>query len=188
MSRPNLARVRLSVDEFLVYPAPDGKAELVRGELRLSPPPGSGHGRVIAALVTRLASHVEDHRLGYVFAGSGFELLELPRTVRAPDIAFVRADRLPADGLGPRFLGIAPDLAIEVVSPSETPARLREKLDDYRVSKVALVWLIDARERTVTIIDKAGLVRRLAGDDVLDGGDVVPGFSCAIRALFVGLA
>jgi Uma2 family endonuclease len=188
MSRPAVLATNLSVDEFLAYPTPDGNAELVRGEIRVSRWPGAAHGSVVAEIFGRLFNHVTERRLGRLFTNAGFELLELPRTVRVPDIAFVRADRLPADGLGPRPLRIAPDLAVEVLSPSETRARIREKLDDYRASRIPLVWLIDPRARTVTVVEGELPDRRLGESDTLDGGEVVRGFSCEIRELFVGLA
>src|SRR5438132_9364800 len=78
--------VGLSVDEFMAYDTPDGKAELVRGELRLSPSPGGPHGLVVAALAARLFAYVEARRLGRILTNASFELVRLPRTVRAPDI------------------------------------------------------------------------------------------------------
>jgi Uma2 family endonuclease len=92
--------VMLSVDEFSVYDTPDGKAELVRGELRLNPPPSFRHGRVIATIAQRLMSYVNSHGLGVVAVNAGFELVELPRTVRSPDLAFLRSDRVPDDDEG----------------------------------------------------------------------------------------
>jgi Uma2 family endonuclease len=187
MSRSANARVMLTVDEFLAYDLPDGKAELVRGELRVSPPPGSRHSAVITAILSRIATYVRTNRLGIVFTNGGFELLELPRTVRAPDVAFVRADRLPPEGVGPGLLRLAPDLAVEVISPTETRARVREKLEDYRTSRIPLVWLIDPQTRTVTVIEREQPSRDLGASDLLEGGDVIPGFSCAIAELFEGV-
>jgi Uma2 family endonuclease len=92
--------VILSVDEFSVYDTPDGKAELVRGELRLNPPPSFRRGRVIATIAQRLMSYVNSHGLGIVVVNAGFELVELPRTVRSPDLAFLRSDRVPDDDEG----------------------------------------------------------------------------------------
>lgn len=188
MSRSTPLAVGLSVDEFMAYDAPDGKAELVRGELRMSPSPGGRHGIVVVALIERLAAFVRSRKLGRIMTNVGFELVQLPRTVRAPDIAFVRAEHLPAGGIDSGPMRVAPDLAVEVVSPSETRARLREKLDDYRISGVPLVWLIDPIARTVTIIDGTLPPRELGESDVLTGGVVIPGFRCEIRELFDGLA
>lgn len=180
--------VRLSVEQFEVYPTPDGKAELVRGELRMSPPPGSPHGVVVSEINRLLANHVREHRLGVVLTDAGFELLQLPRTVRAPDVAFVRADRLPSRGISRGFLRLAPDLAVEVVSPSETRKELDEKLSDYRACGVQVVWVIDPEERTVTVIADAQTVQVLVERATLNGGSVLPGFSCDVAELFVGLA
>ena len=188
MSRSAPLAVGLSVDEFMAYDTPDGKAELVRGELRMSPSPGGSHGIVVTVLVARLFVHVDARQLGRVMTNVGFELVQLPRTVRAPDVAFIRADRLPPGGIGSGPMRVAPDLAVEVVSPSETPARLREKLDDYRVSGVPLVWLIDPIARGATIIEGDLPPRQIGERDALSGGVVIPGFRCEIHDLFDGLA
>lgn len=179
---------KLTVQEFMVYSTPDGKAELVRGELRMTPPPGAPHGVVVTKVARLLASYVDAQRLGIVFTNAGFELIQLPRTVRAPDVAFVGADRLPIAGIRRGFLPLAPDLAVEVVSPSETRKELEEKLADYRASGILVVWVIDPEERVATIVASDSSTRRLVEGDTLDGGTVLPGFSCAISELFVGLA
>jgi Uma2 family endonuclease len=186
MSRSAPLAVGLSVDEFMAYDTPDGKAELVRGELRLSPSPGGRHGVVMSTIIRRLM-YLEDRGLGRILANAGFELVELPRTVRAPDIAFVRTERLPAAGIDDGPMRVGPDLAVEVVSPSETRARRKEKLDDYRISNVPLVWLIDPRKRTVTIIEGNLALRLLGEGDSFDGGLVIPDFSCKVADLFAGL-
>src|SRR5262245_28297849 len=91
----------MTVDEFLAYPVPDAKAELVRGELRVTPPPGGPHGTAGGNLVFVLSVHVRRQGLGRVYGdGFGYELIRLPRTVRVPDASFVRADRLPPNGIG----------------------------------------------------------------------------------------
>jgi Uma2 family endonuclease len=188
MSRSAPLAVGLSVEEFMAYDGADGKAELVRGELQMTPWPGGAHGVLVIAIARRLDVHVAEHRIGRVFVGASFELVALPRTVRAPDVAFVRADRLPSAGIDSRQMRVAPDLVVEVLSPSETPARLGEKLDDYRASGLPLVWLIDPIERTVTIMERNLASRKVGEAGALTGGAVVPGFHCEIRDLFEGLA
>ena len=138
----------MTVDEFMVYPSPDGvKTELVRGELRMSPPPGGSHGCAGSNLLARLMAHVIPHRLGRVFGdGVGYELLQLPRTVRVPDASYVHADRPPASGVGPGLLRFAPDVAIEVLSPSETKTGVQEKIDDYVSGGTTLIWVVDVDE------------------------------------------
>jgi Uma2 family endonuclease len=188
MSRSAPLAVGLSVDEFMAYDTPDGKAELVRGELRMTPSPGGRHGIVIGLLIARLVVYVEGRKLGRIFSNAGFELLELPRTLRAPDVAYVRANRLPAGGIADGPMRLAPDLVVEVISPSETDARLGEKLDDYRTAGVRLIWLIDPIARTVTVIERDLPTEELGEDDALSGAQVIPGFRCEIHELFDGLA
>ena len=118
----------MSAEEFLAYPLAEGKAELVRGELRVTPPAGGPHGKASTNLVIMLGAFAGLHRHGTVFAdGVGYELLALPRTVRVPDVSFVASGRLPEPGIGPGLLKLAPDLAVEVLSPSETASELEEK-------------------------------------------------------------
>jgi Uma2 family endonuclease len=179
----------MTPEEFLVHPLHDVKAELVRGELRVSPPGGGSHGRAGTNLVVLLSAHVEPRALGMVFGdGVGFELVELPRTVRAPDASFVRADRLPAEGVGPRLLKLAPDIAVEVLSPSETASDLQEKLDDYRISGTPLVWVVDPVRRTVMVVAIDAPMKLLHESDTLEGGVSLAGFSCAVARIFAGIA
>ena len=177
----------LTVDQFMVYPTPDGKAELVRGELRVTPPPAPRHGIVWSNLNALLHQHVRKAGLGLVLGGCSFELVELPRTVRAPDVAFVRHERLPPGATAQSHLKIAPDLAAEILSPSETASRLDEKLDDYAASHIPLVWVIDPQRRTVMVIARDAPVRWLRNGDTLDAGGVVPGFACPVSDLFTGI-
>jgi Uma2 family endonuclease len=190
MADPARARlVLMTPEEFLVYPLDEVKAELVRGELRVTPPAGGPHGCAASNLVGLLMAHVNTVQLGRVFAdGVGYELVQLPRTVRVPDASFVRAGRLPAEGIGPGLLKLAPDLAIEVLSPSETASDLQEKLDDYRVSGTPLVWVVDPVRRTVMVVGREAPLDLLHESDSLGGGDVIPGFSCAVLAIFDGIA
>jgi Uma2 family endonuclease len=180
----------MSPEEFLVYPMDDEvQGELVRGELRVTPAPGAPHGRIATNLTLLLAAHVHGRNLGWVYADSvGYQLIDLPRTVRRPDVSFVRADRLPPEGVGPGFLKLAPDLVVEVLSPSETASELEEKLDDYRACGTPLIWVVDPARRTVMIIASDAPPRWVREGDSLDGGAILPEFSCAVADLFVGVA
>ena len=179
----------MTPDEFLVYPLSDVKAELVRGELRVTPPPGGPHGRAATNLILLLGEFLKGRGLGWVYAdGVGYELLELPRTVRVPDVSFVRADRLPREGIGPGLLKLAPDIAVEVLSPSESASELEEKLDDYRACGTPLIWVVDPVQRTVMVVASDAPARWLREGDALDGGNVVLGFSCGVAELFDGIA
>ena len=180
----------MSPEEFLVYPMDDEEqGELVRGELRVTPAPGAPHGMITANLTFLLSAHVRERKVGWVFPDSvGYQLVDLPRTVRRPDVSFVRADRLPPEGVGPGFLKLAPDLAVEVLSPTETASALEETLDDYRACGTLLIWVVDPLRRTVMIIASDAQPRWSGAGGRLDGGAVLPGFNCAVADLFVGVA
>jgi len=179
----------MTVEEFLVASVPDGKAELVRGELRVTPPAGAPHAVAESNLFRMLIAYTWPRGLGRVFGdAAGYELVRLPHTVRVPDVSFVQAGRLPEDGVGPGLFKFPPDLAIEVLSPSETASELQEKLDDYAISGTPLVWVADPVRRTVTIVAVDAPTRWLREGDTLDGGSVIPGFSCAVADIFDGIA
>lgn len=177
----------MTAEEFLVYPL-DTKAELVRGELRMIPPPGGQHGRVATNVVQLLSFFTKPRGIGMVFAdGVGYELRPLPHTVRVPDASFVRAGRIPAAGIGPGFLPFAPDIAVEVLSPSDAASDLDEKVDDYLVSGTSLVWIIDPVRRSVTVIAADAPQRTLRENDTMSGGNVLPEFSCKVAEIFEGI-
>lgn len=120
----------MTAEELLSTPLPDKRVELVRGVLVVREPAGFRHGAVSAALTRLLGEHVATHRLGFVVAAeTGFQLERDPDTVRAPDVAFVRGDRIPDPGpLG--YAALAPDLVVEVVSPGDRPGETLAKVGD----------------------------------------------------------
>jgi Uma2 family endonuclease len=178
---------QMTVEEFEAYPFPDGKVELVRGEPRVNPPAGVPHGIVESNLARLLYLSGVDPKLGRVFTdGLGYELIALPRTVRDPDMSFVRSERLPRPVVA-GFCKIVPDLVVEVLSPSEKAWELQEKLEDYAVAGVPLIWVIDEKRRTVRVLTAGNPERTIPSDGTLDGGEVMPGFSCRVAELFEGL-
>jgi Uma2 family endonuclease len=104
--------------------------------------------------------------------------------VLAPDVAFVRADRLPAEEEADRFARLAPDLAVEIISPSDTGPEVDEKVGLYLGAGVPLVWVVDPRRKTVRVWKGDGTDRLLSEDDELDGGEVLPGFRILVSRLF----
>lgn len=159
--------------------------ELVRGELHKMSPAGSEHGAIIVNLSTLLKTYVKAHRLGVVFAAeTGFRIAESPDCVRAPDIAFVRRERLPSSGLPKGYWPGAPDLAVEVISPNDRLYEVDEKIEDYLAAGTLLVWVIYPKKQSVTVYETAREPRVLIGAETLDGGEVVPGFECRITEVF----
>ena len=186
---PDVMTTAMTVDEFLALPADGRPIELVRGEIRELTPSYEPAMTVAANLMGLLYTHVHPRRLGRVYMDGGtFVLLEQQHTVRSPDIAFVRADRLPADGVRYGSIRCSPDLAVEVLSPSDTASVLQEKLADYREAGTALFWAVDPGTRSVTVyLDDAPPYTPREGD-TLTGGRVLPDFRCAVAELFEGVA
>ena len=170
----------MTADELLHVHLPNRHVELVRGVLVVREPAGGTHGRVTVNLTVRLGVHVEHAGVGQLFAAeTGFTLARHPDTVRAPDIAFVRRDRLPRPE--PRgFPELAPDLVVEVLSPSDRPGEVLAKVADWLSAGTSLVWVIDPERRLARVYRQDGSERLLTGDDSLDGEDVVPVFSCPL--------
>ena len=132
--------------------------------------------------------------MNITWAGSGRPIMAYqcfphdPKMVRKPDVSFIRAGRLPGDVLPSGFVRIAPDLAVEVVSPNDLAPELDEKLEDYQKAGVRLVWVIYPESRTVSVYRGDGSASRLHQDDVLSGEDVIPGFRCEVGSLFPPIA
>lgn len=161
--------------------------ELDRGRLVREPRPGAQHGWIQVRLARRLQDHVERNRLGLVVVETGIVLSEDPATVRGPDVSFTHIDRLGADRPPEGFLRVAPDLAIEVISPSESADQMWQKVVQYLEAGVRLVWVVHARTRTVTEYRSADVIRLLHEHDELRAEDILPGFAFPLRELFAPL-
>lgn len=173
----------VTIEEFQRLPDDGRRRELVQGRVVEEPPAGFGHGRLGVRLASHLHAYVEKHDLGEVVGtDAGFVLFDEPPTVRAPDIAFVAKDRL--DFEPERFAPLAPDLAVEILSPSNTVSEIHAKVVDYLDAGTRLVWVVDPASRTITVYRSREEIRLLSGDAEVDGGDVVPGFRLRLEELF----
>ncbi|TMP99830.1 MAG: Uma2 family endonuclease [Verrucomicrobia bacterium] len=158
--------------------------EVVSGELVMSPKNNWEHGEICARLLTAMKTFADAHRLGAVWDSStGFWMAN--RNCRAPDVSFVRKERLlELKRLPPGFFKGAPDLAVEILAPSLTRRDLDERLKDFFSSGTQLAWLIDPSAQRVEIC-RSLIQRRLLGPDgVLDGEQVLPGFQYRVVDLF----
>jgi Uma2 family endonuclease len=173
---------RAATEEDLLAMPDDGhKYELVDGEIRVSPV-GDRHGYVAANLVGLLFTFVKRRRLGFVMSGdAGFRLPS--KNVRCPDVSFVASGRFPKNRPPEDFGNLAPDLAVEVLSPRDRPRYVLDKVGEYLESGVRMVWVIDPRTRRATVYRSLSDVRKLGVDDSLDGEDVLPGFRCRLREI-----
>jgi Uma2 family endonuclease len=175
----------VTADQLLEMPDDGLRRELVRGEVRVMTPAGSQHGRLAAQIVARLSAHVAEHGLGTVYAAeTGFKLSSDPDTVRAPDAAFVARERVEAVGDIVEYWPGAPDLAVEVLSPSDRYYDVEEKVLEWLEAGCHMVIVINPRRRAATIYRSQTDVQLLTGNDAIDGGDVVPGWRLPLRELF----
>jgi Uma2 family endonuclease len=179
---PSVPLTVTTADELLRMHIPDKRTELVRGVLRVREPAGDRHGRVTMNLTIRLGTHVEREGKGQLFAAeTGFMLFRGPDTVRAADIAFIGRARLPETTAG--FLQVAPELVVEVLSPSDRPGQPLAKVGDWLEAGAALVWVIDPERRLARIYRADGTESLLEPDGSLDGEGVLPGFTCELASI-----
>ncbi|HUF51072.1 MAG TPA: Uma2 family endonuclease [Longimicrobiales bacterium] len=175
----------LTVEQYEALPDDDRYFdEVSRGYLVREPKPGDAHGRLVTLVSYRLMQYVEQHPgHGRVYTEAGFVLVEQPLTVRGPDVAFVRAERVPS-GYSPGMFRGAPDLAIEIVSPGNRPGELLHKISEFLEAGTAIVWVIDPAQETAVVHDQSGMPRVLRSGDRLDGGALLPGLSWDLDRLF----
>ncbi len=145
---------------------------------------GAEHGRIVMAISLALGNFVRQHALGVVYgAETGFLIAHEPDTVRAPDVAFVRRERVPPGPVRGFFPG-SPDLVVEVLSPGDRASDVQRKVQDWLDSGCGAIWLIDPDTRTVTVYRSLSDVVILRRGETLSGGDLVPGFSVALPQPF----
>ena len=178
----NSARL-VTADELERMPGDDFRYELVRGRLTRMNPVAPPHGRVAAALNARLWHHVMERSLGEVWNEVGFRLASDPDTVRAPDIAFVSAERLPQPDARGFYRG-APDVAIEVLSPDDRPADVHEKVRDYLAAGTRMVVVVDPQRQRVTVHQPHSPSAILTISDTLDLHPSVQDWSLTLEDLF----
>ncbi len=169
----------LRVEEFLRLPEPsDATYELVEGELVTLSPGMFPHNIVRDNVLVAFRAFLAGRKLGTAVAEQSFHLFG--NTVRVPDVAFIRSGR---DLATDRPIEGAPDLAVEVVSPSNTPREIDRRISDYFAAGCRRVWLVYQEHREVYIHGLAGVSRR-RGDDLLEDAELLPGFSVTVASLF----
>jgi Uma2 family endonuclease len=182
-TRPMTPSAPVTADELLYLNLPNKRTALVRGALVVREPAGASHGGTAARLLVEIGVFVRSRDLGAVFAAeTGFVLFTNPDTVRAPDVAFIRRERVPVP-LPLGYFRIPPDLAVEVTSPGDTVREVEEKVADWLAAGTRLVWVIDSRKRTARVHRASGSWN-IEADGLLDGEDVLPGFRMALSELF----
>ncbi len=161
------------------------RGELIRGVLCETMPAGQVHGRIVLNLGSALHNFVTPRSLGVLVASdSGVWLERDPDTVREPDIAFTSVEKLPLDVWNTGYAEVVPDLVVEIASPSDSRREVHDKAHMWLNHGVPLVWVVQPETRTVDIYRPDEPIDSLGEQDVLDGLDVLPGFSCDVSAVF----
>ena len=179
------ATTSITAEDLLQLPDGGMRRELVQGEVREMAPAGGEHGDIAMQIGWRLAQHVTTRQLGKVYAAeTGFILARNPDTVRAPDAAFVRQETVEAIGSARGYLPGAPDLAVEVTSPSDSYADVEDKVMEWLEAGCRMVIVINPHRRAVTVYRSRNDIVILTEADTLRGGDVVEGWEVPVSDLF----
>ena len=175
----------ITAEQLLQLPDDGYRYELVAGELLRMPPAGAEHGGIALNIGALLRAHVKAHNLGLTCAAeTGFLLQRNPDLVRAPDVSFVAARHFPAEGVPRGYWPVAPDLAVEVVSPNDRSEDVQGKVAEYLSAGTRLVWVVYPKTRSVFVYRSLSQVQALSADEEIRGGDIIPGFSCRVEAFF----
>ena len=178
---------RLTAQDLLRLGGDDVRRELVNGRVIEMPPHGWEHGEIAARILSLLLKHVKRAGRGRVAVGDVGFVLNVPgdpERVRAPDVAFLSESRLPRGRSHEGFMVGAPDLAVEVLSPSDATFDVQQKVRDYLDAGARLVWLVAPQARTVTVYRADSSARLLREQDTLDGEDVLPGLAIPLATMF----
>jgi len=177
----------MTADEAIELHTETGaRYEIVEGEPSEMAPAGGEHGGTEVRVASRLDRFVEDHPIGRVFAGEVLcRLKSDPDTARAADVAFMRTERLPNGRLPVGPVEGAPDLVVEIISPSDSAIEVQEKIAQWLEGGAVVVWTLYLRRRSVMIWRVTGASPELREDAEVDAEPVLPGFRCRARDLFI---
>ena len=174
----------MTAEEFLNMPDDGFRHELIMGELVEMPPPGQYRAEIGSIVDGSLGPYVRGARIGKALTAYGYILSFGPDTVRAPDLSFISRERLEAIGETRGYWSGAPDLAIEIISPSDRYTDVADKVQEWLDAGARMVVVINPRVRTVAVHRSNGDVEILAEGDTLNGADVVPGWRIAVAEIF----
>ena len=180
-----MVTTKLVTAEDLAAMGSDAPYELIEGKLHEVSPSFIAPSMISQTLSSWLGPFVRERRLGMLTGEEGGYLLRRnPDTVVAPDLAFVGRRRIPTNHDFQSFFPGPPDLAVEVVSISDTSADVLRKLALYAAAETPLVWVVYPTQRAVTVQIPGEPFRTLGEGDLLTGGEVIPGFEIVVSELF----
>jgi Uma2 family endonuclease len=179
---PETKRSMMTAAEFEANQPREGRFELLAGEIVEMAAAGGQHSRVGTRFLSRLDAFVDEHGLGGAYGpDTGFVIQEHPDTVVVPDVAFVRADRLPPEDEQAGFLRLVPDLVLEVVSPYDTRREVADKVALYLAVGVKAILVADVRPMQIVVHRSGHAAVTLGEADRIEVPDLLPGFSVPVR-------
>lgn len=173
----------LTLEEFERLPHDGTIHELSEGELIRVTYPKSGHNRIASRLYRKLATFLEQEALGEIFVEAAYLLAADPPTLRVPDVSFLHSSRLHGQDPDDYFRG-APELAVEIVSPSDSAEELDLKIRQYLKAGARAVWVLYPKTRSVHVFERGGASRVLSEGDRLEAPELFPGWSVPVAELF----
>jgi Uma2 family endonuclease len=180
-----MAMTRLMTADDLAHMPEDGNQYiLVKGELIRLSPNNYRHAQIMFWIGWHFLNYADGHGGEVTGADSGFILHVDPDTVLAPDVAYIRPDRIPPDSAKDGYSEVVPDIVVEIVSPSDRPGLQRRKIAEYLTAGVRLVVYVDPRSRTIAVHSPDGTRVELAEEDIFDGLDAMPGFQLTVAKFF----
>ena len=182
MTTQNIAAAPpVTLEEYAALPK-HPRYELVEGVLVELMAASRGHERTAARVTRYMDTHADRHDLGEVYTSNRGYVTgsNSPATSRMPDVSFVSTARLSQPELAGMLYDGAPDLAVEILSESNTPAEIAQKIDEYLNAGGKAVWVIDIDARTITVHTPNAPPLILTDADTIDGGDYLPGFTCPL--------
>ncbi|MDA1231423.1 MAG: Uma2 family endonuclease [Planctomycetota bacterium] len=181
----SIIQALLTADDLQKIPRGQARHELVCGELTTMSPAGFEHGLITMELATSLQVFVKKRKLGRVFAAeTGFLIERNPDTVRAPDIAFVTSQKFASTARKSGYWPGVPDLAVEVVSPTDLWSEVQSKALMWLEAGVRLVWIVDPRQKQVTVFESRENITALKSNQTLTAPALLPGFSLQVSEIF----
>ena len=172
----------VTIEDMYHMPKDGRKYELVDGEVVVSPG-GVYHGEIVIKIAHIIATFLDEHPIGKVY-GDNVGLVFPNGNLRSPDVSFVRNEKLPGGKSPVTFAELIPDLAVEVLSPSDSLRRLAQKIGEFLEVGVPLVWLVDPQRRSVTVYRSLSETQQLTAEDTIDAEPVLPGFTCLVSRFF----
>ena len=174
----------MTAEEYMQLPRGEFQHELINGELITMPLPGLPHGRMQIRIAGPLSQFVLEHDLGEVYGELGFLLTVDPDTVLGPDVCFISKQRLQEAGEVKGFWHGPPDIAVEIVSPGDSRPKVRKRALEWLVFGATQVWIVDQKDRKVTIYRSPEDATTFSGSDYLEAPDLLPGFRLSLDRIF----